>query len=103
MPLDDILCSIRPRSGKIKLGWPHYLCGYGIRHASSLFHQTFRKITRLLLFSGIHLNLSKVADIFQKFVQAADVINESVDHLVITKDTSIVEGIKDVIDNFPPN
>ena len=29
--------------------WP--LCGYGIRHASSLFYQTFRKITRLLLFS----------------------------------------------------
>ena len=51
MSLDDILWSIRPRSSKIKLGWPHYLCGYGIRHASSLFYQTFRKITRLLLFS----------------------------------------------------
>ena len=46
------LWSIRPSSGKIKLGWPRYLCGYGIRHASSLFNQTFRKITRLLLFSS---------------------------------------------------
>ena len=61
MSLDNILWSIRPRSGKIKLVWPRYLCGYGIRHASSLFYQTFRKISRLLLFSRIHLKAMSLA------------------------------------------
>ena len=52
--LGNILCFIRPRSGKIKLDWTHWLCGYEIKH-TSLFYQTFRKSLDFYFLCGTHL------------------------------------------------
>ena len=51
-----MIWSIRSHSGNIKSGWPCLLCGYGIRHASSLLYKLSGKSLDFYFLVGIHLN-----------------------------------------------
>ena len=64
--LGNILWSIRPRSGKIKPGWPRWLCGYEIIH-TFYFTRLSGKSLDFYFLGGTHLNGTS-SNIFMQWV-----------------------------------